>query len=1632
MKIFKDENPIDSFLSEFAANITSTGKMPVCEFAKEVLFNGSDKFKLYPTQRAILKSFYNEPLTDEELSILHGWQEEDRTTWVQDRSYIALVLEAGRRASKAVSLNTLIATPEGYKKYGDIHSGDYVFTPKGKPTKVLAETEVFTNKKCYRLYLHTGETLECSADHEWFTWDKSARKAYGRAKNPTKHPSVKTTQEIVDTLYVKRKDGKLENNHSIPLTEPLEYKEQKLLAHPYCLGLYLGDGHYKSGMITSSKEDIHFVRSKFHSLGYDTELVNSSYKYRFKSQRLNRELQELKIYNNKEKLIPNNYLIGSTEQRLELLRGLMDSDGHIDKKGKAYFTNTNFYLSDLVYKLALSLGCVASKTYNTGSYKNQEGEDIICKDYVQVSLRPNLTPVSLPRKAKRYKPCTKQNNKWFIVKAEEIEPIPVKCITVEDKDHLFLIGEELIPTHNCNADFATINTTVGNITYGQLHTRLQAGESIGIQTYDIKTKKAYITYDIKTELNAVEEVFEVITINNKREITNNKHPYYKWYDDTEVCNWVELKQLQPGNNIAVSNYIDVWGKDTLTKEEIKYYAFLLSLSKKQDTFRFKGITRKEVRPFFKLNKKILVSNNYIKLKDICYTDLFKKDRLYNLDKQTTIALLKQLFKFGYSLDSITCGIQLICNNPYKTYIQSLLQKIGVTTKTNLRGIRISTTNSLMNLIEAIGWDFTGDEVLLREYIGKGGFSNAPCLEEQTYKELGHKEIHFEKIKHIRSLGKAQTIALEVKDTHVISNEIVSHNSTMSSIICLKEFYDLITLDEPAGHYGMFPGSAIAILVLAQSKAQVKDTIFASIRGYAENSSYFKNMHKRGDIQILSEEIRCPSKNIAIYAKHTRTEALVGYTIKCLILDEVARFQSVGEDGRNKAFEIWKNVATGGTAFKEHFKKVAISSAWEPGDPIEILYEEGQKDPLTLGFKLTTFQVNLDLVKGVTPSVVSDYTTDYVKARREYEGVRFNKFNSFIDKTRLEKAANSTSCLDATPIPIDIGEGDSVRKYAGVHINRLATPTSLDEISFIHIDPALKKDSAGLAITTPIKVENEDGTNNPKWKIRIDGLVKWEPHTDDKGFKRIVSFLNIEDILNELIDKRNIKRVTFDQWNCLQENTKVWNKINSNWVLTPVRNLSRGDIVLSREGKENKVVSTKKVETVNTIKITTKNNYQLEGTFNHPILNKENNFVELQDLKIGDKVKLHIKETEQVTKNPSNLKEHEALMLGYLIAEGDWGHSGNDIRFTNSEEEVIKDYVKSFTKVVGRAPCIYTKTFKNLKHKDGKSIGCANKKYFQRLTNTLDLQTGAYNKKLPEYVFSATKKEIGLMLSGLFEGDGNVCSFIPSLSYRKQSPRISVELTIVSQQLSKQVQEILLYLGIKSTRRKYNTKTPAGNPTFYYRILIYGQNVIKFKQAVGFRSTRKQNGLDNAISNLRFSRKSRVNHSEDTIVKIERTTSTIIHMEVSDDHTYCSQFINHNSESLIQKLHSKGIDSQTVSCTRDAQFSYYMLFRDLLNHDYIVLPKDSLWTGDLITELSELVLKPNKQIIHPYAAKDMADAAVNAVFQAHQYMIKSGMQMNYGLGAVVAKGGILPGITLTNTDNLKIGSARDKLYKDILK
>lgn len=348
-------------------------------------------------------------------------------------------------------------------------------------------------------------------------------------------------------------------------------------------------------------------------------------------------------------------------------------------------------------------------------------------------------------------------------------------------------------------------------------------------------------------------------------------------------------------------------------------------------------------------------------------------------------------------------------------------------------------------------------------------------------------------------------------------------SMLLAVVCLYELDKLISLPDPASHYGLLPGSPIALFVISQSLQQVKDTLFAGIRGFAEQSIYFKAMERSKKIEILQTEIRCRSKNVGLYAGHTNSKALVGYSIKLLILDEVARFD-IDEFGNSKADHIWDNVGRAVNTFGKEGRKIAISSAWEPNDKIQQLWNMCKKDTSMLGFRFRTWDVNLhpEFTEAKLKSS-SDYIQDPLTSALEYEGIRIEKQGSFFSQESIIQVTNGESCVDVQQIPIDRTTANSTRYYAGIRLD-IIEKIDPSLYSFAHIDYGVKKDMSAFSVCKP-HFFDEKG----QWGIKIDGIITWRPYTDDKGKKRIVDFINCEDIMEEVCDARNVRKLSFDSF-----------------------------------------------------------------------------------------------------------------------------------------------------------------------------------------------------------------------------------------------------------------------------------------------------------------------------------------------------------------------------------------------------------------------------------------------------------------------------------------------------------------------
>ena len=135
---------------------------------------------------------------------------------------------AGRLEGKALSVDTPIPTPRGWKTMAELRVGDEVFGLDGRACRVVAATEAMIGQACYEVLFSDGQSIVADAGHLWWTTTRSARRRGGGA-------AVRTTAELARSLRVQDRC-----NHHVALAAAVQYPEQPLPTDPYVLGVRLG------------------------------------------------------------------------------------------------------------------------------------------------------------------------------------------------------------------------------------------------------------------------------------------------------------------------------------------------------------------------------------------------------------------------------------------------------------------------------------------------------------------------------------------------------------------------------------------------------------------------------------------------------------------------------------------------------------------------------------------------------------------------------------------------------------------------------------------------------------------------------------------------------------------------------------------------------------------------------------------------------------------------------------------------------------------------------------------------------------------------------------------------------------------------------------------------------------------------------------------------------------------------------------------------------------------------------------------------------------------------------------------------------------------------------------------------
>lgn len=444
--------------SEVAAWLTS------CRTVLARYFDLEDPRRLEPAEREL----YVEALLDSRL-LLRGFI--DRVDVAPD-GRIRVV------DYKGLAVDTPLPTPTGWTTMAEAQVGDELIGSDGRPTKVTVKSATH-HRPCYRITFNDGSSVVADNVHLWrVTTSRRQRRL----------EQIMSTEGMAAELSALRAAGRPRSMWVVAAQATQGRLQADLPIAPWLLGAWLGDGRSTSGELCVGRQDVADMTTliKEHwDLAVRVREEDTAF-YVTPTKRpgectwghphskpatarhptprcahesrhpgavpvnlaLSTLLRRAGLTGNKH--IPAIYLRSGTEQRVALLRGLMDTDGWWNTtRHRAGFTTTDDRLASDVMELLHSLGvapCHFRKPYVNAVRQN--------RTWHVIEFTPTwFNPFSLPRKAAACEdgvtpPQRDMATRRVIASVEEVPSVPTQCVAVDAEDSMYLCGDGFIPTHN--------------------------------------------------------------------------------------------------------------------------------------------------------------------------------------------------------------------------------------------------------------------------------------------------------------------------------------------------------------------------------------------------------------------------------------------------------------------------------------------------------------------------------------------------------------------------------------------------------------------------------------------------------------------------------------------------------------------------------------------------------------------------------------------------------------------------------------------------------------------------------------------------------------------------------------------------------------------------------------------------------------------------------------------------------------------------------------------------------------------------------------------------------------------------------------------------------------------------------
>ncbi|MGH2498867.1 MAG: PhoH family protein [Candidatus Limnocylindria bacterium] len=430
---------------------------------------------------------YLRPLYD----ALYDLMPPERFARAQERGEIEVAPLAYMRG-RAQPYFSRVLTPSGFRALGELAVGDLVIGSNGLPTSVLG---VYPQgrKPVYRVQTQDGASTLCCGEHLWAVGTRDDR---GRAK-PLR---AIETRELIGRLRAAH-----DHRFELPLlSAPVEFEARAVPMEPYALGLLLADGCITTGATPSfATADPELALARI-ELVRKTEIDDVPRRAGggrggvIVAKRAGAIPRELRVAGgpSSTKFVPNEYLHNSSEVRLALLQGLLDTDGGpLREEGRTCrirYRTTSPRLKDAVVFLVRSLGGIAywrkRPVAGRRARGRARGRGVPYRSapyVVDIRLPAGIRPFRLARKRAAYGAGAGRPMRFV----DSIEPAgreETLCISVAAADSLYVTDDFLV-THNTLNEAFIILDEAQNTTAAQMKmflTRLGYG-SQAVVTGDI-------------------------------------------------------------------------------------------------------------------------------------------------------------------------------------------------------------------------------------------------------------------------------------------------------------------------------------------------------------------------------------------------------------------------------------------------------------------------------------------------------------------------------------------------------------------------------------------------------------------------------------------------------------------------------------------------------------------------------------------------------------------------------------------------------------------------------------------------------------------------------------------------------------------------------------------------------------------------------------------------------------------------------------------------------------------------------------------------------------------------------------------------------------------------------------------